>query len=332
MDRSPIRIQRMLMRLRWYNLVAEHVPGKLLLFRTLYRVQPNAINASDSAKLVSMVEDIDFYTTVINSARPIADRRLCDIRDATERDEILQEAMNHTRYGWPQYASQVKLEVRDYFNSRSELSLSSRLLLYIDRIVVPEMLRPELLQSIHEGHLGLNKCRPRAHASVWWPGIGKDIQRMIEKCTFCQTHRPSQRKKPLKVTPLPDRPWQNVAADRCELNGKQYLVVIDYYSRFLEIAYLPSITSEQVIGKLKNIFARWGVPEEFVSDNGRKFTSHEFKTFAEKYGFQQTFSSPHFPQSNGEAQSAVKVAKNILRQDDIFAVLMSYRATPITAT
>ena len=101
----------------------------------------------------------------------------------------------------------------------------------------------------------------------------------------------------------------------------------DYYSRFLEIANLPSITSEQVFGKLKNIFARWGVPEEFVSDNGRQCTSHEFKTFAEKYGFQQTFSSPCFPQSNGEAERAVKVAKDILRQDDIFAALMSNLAT-----
>ena len=243
LDRSPIRIQRMLMRLRGYNLVAEHVPGKLLVVPDTLSRQPIAINTSDSAKLVSMVEDIDFYMTVINSVRPIADRRLNDIRDATERDEILQEAMNHTRYGWPQYASQVKPEVRDYFNSRSELSLSSGLLLYRDRIVVPEMLRPDLLQSIHEGHLGLNKCRARAHASVWWPGIAKDIQRMIEKCTFCQTHRPSQRKEPLKVTPLPERPWQKVAADLCELNGKQYLIVTDYYSRFLEIAYLPSITS-----------------------------------------------------------------------------------------
>ena len=87
---------------------------------------------------------------------------------------------------------------------------------------------------------------------------------------------------------------------------------------FIEIACLESMTSDQVIGKMKNMFSRWGISEEIVSDNGTQFTSESFHTFAGKYSFRQTFSSPHFPQSNGEAESAVKIAKRILQQDDIF--------------
>ena len=107
---------------------------------------------------------------------------------------------------------------------------------------------------------------------------------------------------------------------------------MDYFSRYLEIAHLSNIRSEQVIGKLKNIFARWGVPEVLVSDNGTQFTSQNFQLFAKEYNFVQSFSSPHYPQANGEAESAVKIAKHILRQDDVFRALMAYRSTPVAAT
>nr|XP_022311001.1 uncharacterized protein K02A2.6-like [Crassostrea virginica] len=145
-------------------------------------------------------------------------------------------------------------------------------------------------------------------------------------------HRPKQQSEPLKPTALPQRPWQRVGIDLFELQGKQFLVVCDYFSRFIEIAYLESITSETVIGKLKNIFARWGVPDEFVSDNGGQFASEAFRKLAASYGFYQIFSSPHYPQANGAAESAVKIAKRILKQDDVFLALMAYRSTPIQAT
>ncbi|XP_033739240.1 uncharacterized protein K02A2.6-like [Pecten maximus] len=83
---------------------------------------------------------------------------------------------------------------------------------------------------------------------------------------------------------------------------------------------------------MKNIFAHWGIPEELVSDNGTQFASDEFADFARDYEFRQVFSSPHYPQGNGEAESAVKIAKRILAQDDVFAALMVYRATPNGST
>ena len=95
-------------------------------------------------------------------------------------------------------------------------------------------------------------------------------------------------------------------------------MVIDCYSRFPKIAYVSSTTSDAVINKMKDTFARWGVPEEIVSDIGPQFSSEQFRKFSEEYDFKHFTTSPYYPQANGEAESGVRIAKEIRRQRDPF--------------
>ena len=155
---------------------------------------------------------------------------------------------------------------------------------------------------------------------------------MIYHCSHCQTYKTAQRKESLIPSPLPQSPWSKIGLDLLTFEGKQYLAVMDYYSRYLEVIYLPGTTANVVIMKLKGIFARWGIPLELVSDNGPQFDSRMFKDFALSYGFKHVTSSPYFAQANGEAECAVKIAKSILRQEDPMLALMTYRSTPSTAT
>ncbi|XP_062584093.1 uncharacterized protein K02A2.6-like [Saccostrea cucullata] len=299
LDKTPVRCQRLLMRLRRFNPMAEHVPGKNLVVPDTLSRSPLTGNAEDTE------EEVNLYVDCVIQNIPISDQRLECIRLATADDPELSEVLKKTQNWWPDHERSLKAEIRPYFSVRSELSVWKGILMYRDRIVIPEALRPETLQDIHSGHLGLNKCRERARGA---------------------------NREPLKTTILPDRQWQKIVADLCELQGRHFLVVTDYFSRYLEIAYLDSLTSAHVIGKLENILARWGIPEELVADNGTQFTSDAFKKFAAKYGFAHTTTSPHYPQANGEAESAVKTAKRILQQDDIFIALMAYRSTPISTT
>ena len=88
--------------------------------------------------------------------------------------------------------------------------------------------------------------------------------------------------EPLLTTPLPARPWQRVAANLFQWNSTMYLVVIDYFSSYIKVANLTSTTTGHVKEKLKAIFARHGVPETVVTDNGPQFSATEFTDFAKE--------------------------------------------------
>lgn len=133
-------------------------------------------------------------------------------------------------------------------------------------------------------------------------------------CHSCQEQKHTQQKEPLISTPLPDHPWKRIALDLCEHNKNNYLVISDYYSQFL--LHLPFTTSTQVIQRLKTTFARFGIPDEVVSDNGPQFSSAEFQELARQLDFQHITSSPPHPRGNGHAERAVQTAKRILRQED----------------
>uniref|UniRef100_A0A1Y1K762 Integrase catalytic domain-containing protein n=2 Tax=Photinus pyralis TaxID=7054 RepID=A0A1Y1K762_PHOPY len=128
---------------------------------------------------------------------------------------------------------------------------------------------------------------------------------------------------------MPDRPWEKIAVDLFKLD-KWYLIVVDYYSRYFEIFELERMTEVVVINKLKEMFARLGIPEIVRSDNGPQFST-QFKNFAHSYNFTHTTSSPYFAQSNGLVERAVQTAKQLLKKnnDDIYLALLAYRSTPL---
>ena len=139
---------------------------------------------------------------------------------------------------------------------------------------------------------------------------------LVTSCQVCCELKRTHQKEPLISTPLPERPLKRIAMDLCDHNHHNYLVISDCYSRFLEILHLPSTTSAQVIQRMKAVFARFGIPDEVVSDNGPQFSSAEFKECARQLDFKHCTSSPHHPQGNGHAERAVQTAKKILKQED----------------
>ena len=92
--------------------------------------------------------------------------------------------------------------------------------------------------------------------------------------------------------------------------------------------------SSEVITQLKSTFARYGIPDEVVSDNGPQFSSRKFKQFAESWEFKHTTTSPKHPQANGQVENAIGTTKSVLKKayedgTDPYIALLENRNTPI---
>ncbi len=322
----PIRIQRLLLTVQRYDLQVVYTPGKqLVIADTLSR-------ATDTVLKTEVIdEDVTMHVNMILHALPVSDERLCKIRTESAKDSTLQQLQQTIKHGWPDSKSMCAAETSEFWSVRDELSIADGLVLRGNRIVIPRVMRAEVLNLVHEGHLGMTKCRSRAREVMYWPGMSAAINQIVSNCNTCQTYAAQQVQESLKPHDTPYRPWQKVGSDLFTLDNKTYLIVADYYSLYPEITMLTTTTSKAVIFAMQAIFARHGTPEILFSDNGPQYSSSEFAAFATEWGFQHLTSSPHFPRSNGLAESVVKIVKQLLKKNgnNIYKALQAYRAAPL---
>ncbi|UYV66983.1 K02A2.6-like [Cordylochernes scorpioides] len=137
----------------------------------------------------------------------------------------------------------------------------------------------------------------------------------------------------------PEKPWHRLHMDLAgPFMGRMFLVIVDAYTKWLEIFILKEITSRTIIYHLRQVFARFGLPELLVTDNGRQFVSKEFEEFTKMNGIRHTKTSPYNPSTNGLAERYVREFKTSLRKNsgkdsletNLERFLLAQRAFPQT--
>ena len=232
--------------------------------------------------------------------------------------------MHHTLNQWPDKRD-ISKTLKPYYAERSSLSVNEGLLLKDSRLVIPATLRPDILRHLHDGHQGMTKTKENAANSVWWPGLLSDIDKMVQTCPECAKFRRA-RIEPMKGTPFPRRCWSVIASDFFYLDGKQYILAIDYFSRDIEVHPVTRANTAETIEFLKSVYARHGIADVLISDNGPQYDSEEFSCFSDSWGFEHVTSSPQYPQANGEAERAVQTIKGLMKKcDDFYLSLLMYR-------
>ena len=138
-------------------------------------------------------------------------------------------------------------ELREYAGYRSELSVLDGVVVFRGQVVVPRVLRREVLDALHRAHQGVSGMALRAGERVWWPGITADLQRVRDMCGKCIANTPSQPPAPPKPLPRPKYPFELMAADYFAYGGNSYLVAVDRYSSWPIVAQSKTDSAEELV-------------------------------------------------------------------------------------
>ena len=219
------------------------------------------------------------------------------IANGTRKDPILSKVLLAVKNGCPET---VPAELIPYFHRRDELTVEQDCLLWGARVVIPTKLQEIMLKLLHDTHPGMVRMKTLARSYVWWPRIDKALENVVHTCQTCQQTRNEPRKALLHLLEFPARPWQRVHVDFAgPCQGRMWLIVVDAHSKWPEVIPMTSTTATKTIQELRLIFARWGLPEQLISDNGPQFVSEEFAEFSRTNGIKNIRVAPYHPSSNG---------------------------------
>ncbi|XP_014676064.1 PREDICTED: uncharacterized protein LOC106816031 [Priapulus caudatus] len=227
---APSRLMRMLLRVQRYDFEVTYVPGKNIPIADALSRVPIAGRA---------IPDMD---VIVHEMVNVVQTRLQQIKQMTSEDTVLTTLKEIVMTGWPDLRKNCPKAIHEYWNYRDEISIYDGILVKGDRVIVPKKMQEDVMKKIHAGHQGVEKCRLRARATVFWCGINADIEKMVKECAACQRNQTSQAPEPM-IHIEAQRPWQMVGSDLFVWNQAHYLIVVDYYSSFPIVRKLSTITS-----------------------------------------------------------------------------------------
>lgn len=220
----------MILNVRGYDVEIRYIPGcKQVLADTLSRASLPDTEQETYEK---------FHET--NMVQSVSDERFEEFQKETKTDPELQVVLTLVKSGRPDMKQQVPMEARPYLTFRDEVLTADGLLFKEARLIVPRVLRPEMLRQIHKSHLGIVKCRQRAREVLFLPGMSVHIEQIVTNCSVCADYAKKQPSQPLKPTVPPTLPWKKIGTDLFEFRGEHYLVSVCYRSKFSEVTKMES--------------------------------------------------------------------------------------------
>lgn len=341
---APARLQRMMLVLKRYDITVTYRKGAEmyiadLLSRTAREASTEGMDKEVEIYSIKRTEKLLAFIAELNVAEyvQISDRRFNEIAAETRKDLVLQKLLNVLSTGWPEHKEQIDDELLVYRAMKDELTVHQGVVLKGNRVLIPKTLRPMFVKRLHKAHQGVEYTLRAARETVFWPGMNDQITNAVQSCEACMEFSASQRAPPMSTHEVPKYPFQRVHLDLCEVNMEgtktTIMVTADSYSDFVEVDILKSTSTATVVECCKRNFARHGVPEVVVTDNGPQFDNASFRKFAHEWEFLHSTSAPYHQSGNGKAESAVKQVKRLFKKtsragEDFWQAMLQQRNTP----
>ena len=250
-----------------------------------------------------------------------------DIEKAASDDQDYKQIVQAIRDGIMPKNLPPQHPGRMYKSDWHLLGTDGNLVTMGDRVLVPRRSRKDLLNMLHETHLGFKKMFSLASQLYFWHGMRKEVAQIVDVCEQCNVVGNFKPKETLRPQ-FASRPMEMNAVDLAEYGKKSYLIHADRYSGYLWIYPLKGQTSSEVQTNLWRTFRTFGYPEKLQSDNGGQFISDTFTTRCKNDGIAQVFISPLMSQSNGFIEKFVHIAKNMIKkaknQDHLAEMVFNY--------
>ena len=263
---APMRIQNMMLKLQWYDIDLHYRKGKEMHIS-------DALSRAYLPHQTSDINDIEIQDNL--NMISVSPYKYKEIQDLTQSElPILYTVIKD---GWSETRKDTPFEVRQYWDSKDQLTILDGIIYKGCRIVIPPSLRMDMLKLIHKSHLGMTKCKQRGREVMFWPNMNSDIENMIRDCSACAEYQNQQAAEPLKPTPTPDLPYSMVGSDLFDFENKKYVLIVDDYSKYMDVVELSQTTSSSVINAMKSVFACHGIPQTLRTDNGPQYSSYESK-------------------------------------------------------
>ena len=241
------------------------------------------------------------------------------VKTVSKNDEAIQQLMSYVVKGFPEYRCQLPESIQEFWIKRDSLYVVDNVLMAGSSVVIPYDLRSAVLEILGSAHQGVVAMKMRAGNTVYWPGIGSDIESYKKNCSVCRQIQPSQVHNTKFEPRIPITPFQSLVADYFDLGGSHYLVIADRLSGWPEIIQVKPGSKETgaraLCKGLSEFFARFGVPADISTDQGPEYMSQFTQDFFKAWGIVHKSSSSYFAASNGRAELAVKACKRLLRDN-----------------
>lgn len=240
---ASARIQRWALTLAGYDYELHHKKGvDHANCDALSRLPLPIVSSIDEApcEYVNLVQELDDSVVTADM-----------IKRGVQQDPILARVYQALLSGWSSDES-----IAEYAKFKDELSLFEGCILRGARVVVPPKLRQPLLKLLHQHHNGIVQMKSVARSYIWWPGIDGDIELMAKGCRICDENQNNPQRTTLQPWLCPESPWHRIHIDYAgPVEGHMLLVVIDAYSKWIEVAVVSSATSKNTVSALRQMFA-----------------------------------------------------------------------------